>query len=48
MLHLYSSSSEGIMSHTDEYDDVMVQMLEVIWGEGYMAPGVQAGRQNAS
>ena len=27
------------MSHTDEYDDSMVTMLELIWGEGYMAPG---------
>ena len=40
MLNLYSVSPvKRIMSHTDEYDDVMVQMLEVIWGEGYMAPG---------
>ena len=27
------------MSHDDEYDDNMVGMLELIWGEGYMAPG---------
>ena len=27
------------MSHTDEYHDNMVTMLELIWGEGYMAPG---------
>ncbi len=27
------------MSHEAEYDDNMVQMLEMIWGEGYMAPG---------
>ena len=27
------------MTHDDEYDDNMVRMLELIWGEGYMAPG---------
>ena len=27
------------MSHEDEYDDNLVTMLELIWGEGYMAPG---------
>jgi phosphoethanolamine N-methyltransferase len=27
------------MSHQDEYHDAMVRMLELIWGEGYMAPG---------
>lgn len=27
------------MSHEDEYYDSMVIMLELIWGEGYMAPG---------
>ena len=27
------------MSHDDEYNDNMVRMLELIWGEGYMAPG---------
>jgi phosphoethanolamine N-methyltransferase len=27
------------MSHTDEYHRNMVRMLELIWGEGYMAPG---------
>ena len=27
------------MSHQDEYGDNLVTMLEVIWGEGYMAPG---------
>ena len=27
------------MTHEDEYDDNMVTMLELIWGEGYMAPG---------
>lgn len=27
------------MSHENEYDDSMVAMLELIWGEGYMAPG---------
>lgn len=25
--------------HVDEYDDAMVAMLELIWGEGYLAPG---------
>ncbi len=27
------------MRHEDEYHDNMVTMLELIWGEGYMAPG---------
>jgi len=27
------------MTHEDEYHDNMVTMLELIWGEGYMAPG---------
>ncbi|MEM8562164.1 MAG: methyltransferase domain-containing protein [Pseudomonadota bacterium] len=27
------------MSHQSEYDDSMVRMLGLIWGEGYMAPG---------
>ena len=27
------------MTHELEYDDNMVQMLELIWGDGYMAPG---------
>ena len=27
------------MTHEDEYDDNMITMLSLIWGEGYMAPG---------
>ena len=27
------------MDHQDEYFDNLVTMLELIWGEGYMAPG---------
>jgi phosphoethanolamine N-methyltransferase len=27
------------VTHDDEYNDSMVRMLELIWGEGYMAPG---------
>ena len=27
------------MSHENEYHDNMVAMLQLIWGEGYMAPG---------
>ena len=27
------------MTHEAEYHDNMVRMLELIWGEGYMAPG---------
>jgi phosphoethanolamine N-methyltransferase len=27
------------MTHEDEYHNNMVTMLELIWGEGYMAPG---------
>ncbi len=27
------------MTHEDEYHDNVVTMLELVWGEGYMAPG---------
>ena len=27
------------MSHEIEYNDAMMKMLELIWGEGFMAPG---------
>lgn len=27
------------MEHQEEYHDNMVQLLELVWGEGYMAPG---------
>ena len=27
------------MTHEDEYHDNIVTMLELVWGEGYMAPG---------
>ena len=27
------------MAHENEYYDNMITMLELIWGEGYMAPG---------
>lgn len=27
------------MSHDNEYHDALITMLELIWGEGYMAPG---------
>lgn len=27
------------MTHENEYDDKLITMLELIWGEGYMAPG---------
>ena len=27
------------MSHENEYHDAMVTMLEIIWGDGYLAPG---------
>ena len=26
-------------SHEDEYDDALVTMLELIWGEGFLSPG---------
>ena len=29
----------GHMGHENEYHDKMITMLELIWGEGYMAPG---------
>jgi phosphoethanolamine N-methyltransferase len=27
------------MAHEAEYDDALVTLLELVWGEGYMAPG---------
>jgi hypothetical protein len=27
------------MGHEVEYDDSMMKMLELIWGDGFMAPG---------
>jgi phosphoethanolamine N-methyltransferase len=27
------------MSHTDEYTDAMLEAMDLIWGEGFMAPG---------
>ena len=27
------------MPHENEYNDEMVAMLELVWGEGFMAPG---------
>jgi len=27
------------MGHESEYDDALITLLELIWGEGYMAPG---------
>ena len=27
------------MTHEDEYHDNIVTMLELVWGQGYMAPG---------
>ena len=27
------------MAHEDEYYDKLIEMLELLWGEGYMAPG---------
>ena len=32
-------SEQAAASHSDEYDDAMVAMLELIWGEGFLAPG---------
>ena len=33
------AEGEVCVSHDDEYHANMVRMLELIWGEGYMAPG---------
>jgi len=27
------------MSHEDEYGDAMIDVLQLVWGDGYMAPG---------
>ena len=29
----------GDSAHQDEYDDALVAMLELIWGEGFLSPG---------
>ncbi len=34
------------MEHTDEYDDAMLTCLEMIWGEGFMAPGGEGNVDN--
>lgn len=33
----------GETHHEDEYDDAMVAMLELIWGEGFLSPGGPGG-----
>ncbi len=33
-------------AHRDEYDDAMLTMLELIWGEGFMAPGGEGNVTN--
>lgn len=30
---------DGDQGHRDEYHDAMVDMLELVWGEGFLAPG---------
>jgi len=37
--HYNRSIGRTAMTHQDEYYDNMITMLELIWGEGYMAPG---------
>jgi len=32
-------SEEPAVTHENEYHDAMVSMLEMVWGEGFMAPG---------
>ncbi len=34
-----SESGETTGPHQDEYDEAMVAMLELVWGEGFLAPG---------
>ncbi len=34
------------MGHESEYDDALVTLLEIIWGEGYMAPGGEGNVAN--
>ncbi|HJO03683.1 MAG TPA: methyltransferase domain-containing protein [Acidobacteriota bacterium] len=34
------------MPHEDEYHDSMVALLEMIWGEGFMAPGCVGNLEN--
>ncbi len=33
------NDSNTHVSHENEYDNTMVDMLELVWGEGFMAPG---------
>ena len=35
----YQMEKEKPMAHENEYFDNMMTMLELIWGEDYMAPG---------
>lgn len=30
------------MAHVDEYDETMLAAMDLIWGEGFMAPGEKA------
>ena len=34
------------MGHEIEYDDAMVKVLEMIWGQGFMAPGGEGNVEN--
>ena len=34
------------MSHVDEYNDVMITAMDLIWGEGFMAPGGEGNVHN--
>jgi ubiquinone/menaquinone biosynthesis C-methylase UbiE len=34
------------MSHVDEYDEAMIASMDLIWGEGFMAPGGEGNVHN--
>lgn len=36
------TSNRQLMSHTEEYHDEVIEVLELVWGNGYMAPGGSA------
>jgi phosphoethanolamine N-methyltransferase len=34
------------MDHTDEYNEAVIAVLDLIWGEGFMAPGGEGNIDN--
>src|SRR5262245_30893204 len=38
-MRLQTGGCDGMAAPQDEYDDRMLTMLQLIWGEGYLSPG---------